>query len=275
MTIKKLPGKEAARRFMTSVADKPTKKEPLKALTSPLVKSGGRDSSGKISVRHIGGGNKQLYRKIDFKRDKFDILAKVASIEYDPNRTAFVAQLNYVDGEKRYILEPDGLRVGDKVVSGENIEVSVGNAAPLKNIPAGTVVHNIELTPGRGAQIARSAGVSATIMAREGGMVNLKMPSGEVRKIPEEAMATIGMLSKVDWKNITFGKAGRKRHLGIKPTVRGVAMSPRDHPHGGGEGRSGIGMSSPKSPWGKPTLGKKTRKKNKKGDRLIVERRKK
>ena len=199
----------------------------------------------------------------------------MASIEYDPNRTAFVAQLNYVDGEKRYILEPDGLRVGDKVVSGENIEVSVGNAAPLKNIPVGTVVHNIELTPGRGAQIARSAGVSTTVMAREGGMVNLKMPSGEIRKVPEEAMATIGMLSKADWKNITFGKAGRKRHLGIKPTVRGVAMSPRDHPHGGGEGRSGIGMSSPKSPWGKPTLGKKTRGKNKKGDRLIVERRKK
>ncbi len=275
MAIKKLPGKKNARRFMTSVVAEVTRAEPLKSLTHALSKTGGRDASGKVSVRHIGGRHKRLYRAVDFKRDKFNIPAKVVSIEYDPNRTAFIAQLNFVDGEKRYIIAPDTLKVGDKVISGENVEISSGNSLPLKNIPVGTTVHNIELTPGRGGQIARSAGTNATLMAKEGGLAHLKMPSGEVRKVSHDGLATIGVVSKVDWKNVIFGKAGRKRHMGIRPTVRGVAMSPRDHPHGGGEGRSGIGMSSPKSPWGKPTLGKKTRKKNKHSGGLIIERRKK
>ncbi|MEX0616217.1 MAG: 50S ribosomal protein L2 [Candidatus Woykebacteria bacterium] len=275
MAIKKSPGKITSRRFMTSVAEKLIKSRPLKSRTSPLVKTGGRDARGRISVRHIGGRHKRLYREIDFKRDKFNIQANVASIEYDPNRTANIALLNYVDGEKRYIIAPEGLESGDKVISGESVDLSVGNAAPLKNIPIGTEVHNVELTPGRGGQFAKSAGAKVVLMAKEGGFAHLKMPSGEIRKVPERSMATVGVVSKLDWKNITLGKAGRKRHMGIRPTVRGVAMSPRDHPHGGGEGRSGIGMSSPKSPWGKKTLGKKTRKKNKSSNKLILERRKK
>jgi large subunit ribosomal protein L2 len=274
MAIKKLPGKKGARRFMTSVSYKISKEKALKGLKSALPKTGGRDSSGKISTRHIGGRHKRLYRKIDFKRDKFKVPAKVVSLEYDPNRSAFIAQVNYADGEKRYILAPDGLEVGDKIASGENIEVNVGNTMPLEKIPVGTVVHNVELIPGKGGQIARSAGSSVTLMARESGLAHLKMPSGEIRKVPEKSMATVGVVGKLDWKNITVGKAGRSRHKGKRPTVRGVAMSPRDHPHGGGEGRSGIGMSSPKSPWGKKTLGKKTRKKNKFSNKLIVEGRK-
>ena len=274
MAIKKTPGKIGARRFMTSVSYKISKEKSLKGLRSALPKTGGRDNSGKISTRHIGGRHKRLYRKIDFKRDKFKVPAKVVSLEYDPNRSAFIAQVNYVDGEKRYILAPDGLEVGDKVTSGETSEISIGNTLPLVKIPIGTVVHNVELIPGKGGQIARSAGSRVTLMARESGSAHLKMPSSEIRKVPEKSMATVGVVGKVDWKNITIGKAGRNRHIGKRPTVRGVAMSPRDHPHGGGEGRSGIGMSSPKSPWGKKTLGKKTRKKNKFSNKLIVQGRK-
>ena len=274
MAIKKAPGKKNARRFMTLVDYEVSKVKSLKGLTTALTKTGGRDSRGRISTRHIGGRHKRQYRKIDFNRDKFNIPARVASIEYDPNRSAFIAVLNYVDGEKRYILAPNGLNIGDKIVSGEKIDINVGNATRLKNMPIGTVTHNIELNPGRGGQIARSAGVSATLMAKDAGYANLKMPSGEIRKVSENSMATIGVVSKQDWKNITLGKAGKSRNKGIRPTVRGVAMSPRDHPHGGGEGRSGIGMSSPKSPWGKRTLGKKTRKKNKSSNKFIVEGRK-
>ena len=274
MGIKKSPGKKDGRRFMTSVYYAVSKREPLKSLTHALPKTGGRDASGRISTRHHGGRHKRQYREIDFNRDKFNVPAKVVSIEYDPNRSAFIARLHYADGEKRYILAADGLEVGDELFSGEKVEVNVGNSTMLKNMPIGTVVHNVELNPGRGAQIARSAGVSATLMAREGGYAHLKMPSGEIRKVLEKSMATIGVVSKQDWKNITIGKAGRNRNRGIRPTVRGVAMSPRDHPHGGGEGKSGIGMSSPKSPWGKRTLGKKTRKKTKSSNKFIVEGRK-
>src|SRR3989344_2287177 len=273
MAIKKSPGKKNARRFMTLVDYEVSKVKSLKGLTTALTKTGGRDSRGRISTRHIGGRHKRQYRKIDFNRDKFNIPARVASIEYDPNRSAFIAVLNYVDGEKRYILAPNGLNIGDKIVSGEKIDINVGNATRLKNMPIGTVTHNIELNPGRGGQIARSAGVSATLMAKDAGYAHLKMPSGEIRKVSENSMATIGVVSKQDWKNITLGKAGKSRNKGIRPTVRGVAMSPRDHPHGGGEGRSGIGMSSPKSPTGKRTLGKKTRR-PKSSDRFILERRK-
>ena len=244
-----------------------------KSLMEILPRSSGRDARGQISVRHIGGRHKRFYREIDFKRDKFGIEAKVAAIEYDPNRTSKIAQLHYVDGEKRYILAPEGLEIGEKVISGEKVEIKPGNAMPLKNIPVGVQVHNIELTPGRGAQIARSAGGVAALSAREGKFVQVRMPSGELRRIPGNSLATIGQLSNLGWKDIVVGKAGRTRHRGIRPTVRGVAMSPRDHPHGGGEGRSGIGMSSPKSPTGKKTKGAKTRK-PKHSDRLILERRK-
>ncbi|MCH7541249.1 50S ribosomal protein L2 [Patescibacteria group bacterium] len=247
--------------------------KPVKLLLRPLPKSGGRDSRGHISVRHIGGRHKRFYRKIDFKRNKFGIEARVATIEYDPNRNTSIALLHYKDGEKRYILVPQGLKIGDRVISGEKVEIKTANAAPLKNIPLGMQVHNVELTPGRGGQIVRSAGTSAIISAKEGKYVHLKLPSGELRKLPLESLATIGQLGNLDFKNILSGKAGRSRHLGIRPTVRGLAMSPRDHPHGGGEGKSGIGMSSPKSPWGKKTLGKKTRK-SKPSDKLILERRK-
>jgi len=247
--------------------------KPAKFLIGVLPKTGGRDASGHISVRHIGGRHKRRYREIDFKRDKFGIEAKVAAIEYDPNRSANVALLYYVDGEKRYILAPEGLRVGERIVSGEKVDMEPGNAMPLKNIPVGVQVHNVELTPGRGAQIVRSAGGAAVVSAKEGKFVHLRIPSGELRRVPAEALATIGQLSNPDWKNRFGGKAGRTRHKGIRPTVRGVAMSPRDHPHGGGEGRSGIGMSSPKSPTGKKTKGAKTRR-PKPSDKLILERRK-
>ncbi|MCH8820987.1 50S ribosomal protein L2 [Patescibacteria group bacterium] len=274
MTVKKSPGKKNARRFMTYVSYDVDKRRPLKGLTSALPKTGGRGNKGRISTRHIGGRHKRLYREIDFKRDKFNVPAKVVSIEYDPNRSAYIAQLNYVDGEKRYILAPNELKKGDTLVSGDKVEVAVGNTMPLEKIPVGTIVHNIELTPGKGGQIARSAGTNATLMSRDSGFAHLKMPSGEIRKIPIKSKATMGVVSKADLKNITLGKAGRSRHMGIRPTVRGLAMSPADHPHGGGEGKSGIGMSSPKSPWGKRTLGKKTRKKNKFSNKYIVQVRK-
>ncbi|MDP3998816.1 MAG: 50S ribosomal protein L2 [bacterium] len=239
-----------------------------------LPKKSGRDSAGHVSVRHQGGRQKRFLRIIDWKRDKFGLPAQVVAIEYDPNRTADLALLQYPDGEKRYILHPEGLKVGDQVISGEKVELKVGNALLLGNIPVGTVVHNIELHPGRGAQLTRSAGASATVSAQEDNYTHLKMTSGEMRKILAKSLATIGQVGNINWENVTIGKAGRKRLMGIRPTVRGVAQNPRSHPHGGGEGRSGIGMPSPKSPWGKKTLGKRTRKKKKYSNKLILKRRK-
>lgn len=272
MAIKKLGGSTPSRRFMTGVKENISKKRPLKGLTDVLIKTGGRDSSGKVSVRHIGGRHKRFYRLIDFKRDKFDVVGKVISIEYDPNRTSFIAQINYKDGDKRYILAPLNLEIGEEVVSGEKVEVKTGNAMPLKNIPIGTVIHNIELIPGQGGAIVRSAGSSAMLMAKEGGFAHLRLPSTEVRRVSLRCIATVGSLGNIDWKNVNFGKAGRKRNMGIRPTVRGVAMNPSSHPHGGGEGRSGIGMKSPKTPWGKPTLGKKTRKQRRSNKLIVTER---
>jgi len=249
-----------------------TKTEPERSLLAPLYQKAGRNVRGKITVRHRGGGHKRKYRVIDFKRDKIGIPARVNSIEYDPNRTARIALLVYADGEKRYIIAPLGLQVGDAVMSGEDAEIRVGNALPLERIPLGTLVHNIELYPGRGGQMVRSAGTSAQVLAKEGEYVTLRLPSAEMRLVRKECMATVGEVGNVDHGNIKLGKAGRKRWLGRRPAVRGSAMSPRDHPHGGGEGRSPIGMSSPKSPWGKKTLGKKTRR-NKATDKYIVRRR--
>ncbi|HEX7456279.1 MAG TPA: 50S ribosomal protein L2 [Candidatus Nanoarchaeia archaeon] len=254
-------------------ASKSTVTKPVRSLLGVLPKSGGRDHKGQISVRHIGGRHKRIYRKVDFKRNKFGISAKVAAIEYDPNRSANIALLYYIDGEKRYILAPEDLRVGDRVVSGEKVDVKSGNTMPLKNIPVGLQIHNIELIPGRGAQIVRSAGAAATLSAKEGKYAHLRLPSGELRKVSLDNLATIGQIGNLELKNVVRGKAGRSRYLGVRPTVRGLAMSPRDHPHGGGEGRSGIGMPSPKSPTGKKTLGKRTRK-PKPSDKLILERRK-
>lgn len=275
MAIKRLTGTSPSRRFMTSVDKKEiTTHTPHKNLSVNLAKNSGRDASGHVSVRHQGGRHKRLYRRIDFRRDKHNIPATVATIEYDPNRSVFVSLVVYKDGEKRYILSPQGLKVGDTIMSGEKVDSKVGNAAPMKNLPIGSVIHNVELKPGSGGQLARSAGSFATLMAVEDGWAHLKLPSGEVRKVSAEGMATLGTLSNPDWKNVVIGKAGRNRNRGKKPTVRGVAMSPRDHPHGGGEGRSGIGMKSPKSPWGKFTLGKRTRKRGKLSDKLILQRRK-
>jgi len=249
-----------------------TRVEPERSLLRPLRKRSGRNVHGRITVRHRGGGHKRRYRLIDFNRDKAGIPARVRSIEYDPNRSARIALLVYADGEKRYIIAPLGLQVGDTVMSGEGVEVRVGNALPLARIPLGTLVHNIELYPGRGGQMVRSAGTSAQVLVKEGNYVTLRLPSGEVRSVRRKCMATIGQVGNLDHGNIKLGKAGRKRWLGWRPTVRGSAMSPRDHPHGGGEGRSPIGMPSPKSPWGKKTLGKKTRR-NKATDKYIVRRR--
>lgn len=272
MAIKKLGGSTPGRRFMTGTKEKVSKNRPLKGLSSILPKTGGRDSSGRVSTRHIGGRHKRYYRSIDFKRDKFDIAGRVSSIEYDPNRSSLIALITYKDGEKRYILAPLGLEVGDEVVSGEKVEVKVGNAMPLKNVPVGSVVHNVELARGQGGAIVRSAGSSATLMAKESGWGHLRLPSTEVRKVKLTCMATFGSLGNIDRKNITLGKAGRSRHMGIRPTVRGVAQHPNSHPHGGGEGRAGIGMNTPKTPWGKPATGK-TRK-PKQSDKLIISRRK-
>jgi large subunit ribosomal protein L2 len=249
-----------------------TKTKPEKSLLAPLRKKAGRNVRGKITVRHRGGGHKRRYRLIDFKRDKFGIPARVTSIEYDPNRSARIALLTYADGEKRYIIAPLGLMVGSALMSGPEAEIRVGNALPLANIPVGTVMHNIELQQGRGGQLVRSAGTSAQLMAKEGKYAHVRLPSGEVRLIHRQCMATIGQVGNTDHGNISLGKAGRKRHRGWRPTVRGSAMSPRDHPHGGGEGKSPIGMPSPKTPWGKPTLGYKTRR-NKTTDKWIVRRR--
>jgi large subunit ribosomal protein L2 len=249
-----------------------TKTTPERSLLQPLRKSGGRNLYGRVTVRHRGGGHRRHIRIIDYKRDKHGIPARVAAIEYDPNRTARLALLNYVDGEKRYIIAPLDLRVGDTVLAGPTAEIRPGNSLPIANIPIGTMVHNLELKAGRGGQLVRAAGGAAQLLAKEGDFAQVRMPSGEVRLIRQECYATIGQVGNLDHSNVKLGKAGRKRHLGIRPTVRGTAMSPRDHPHGGGEGRQPIGMPGPKSPWGKPTLGYKTRR-NKKTDQYIVRRR--
>ena len=273
MAIKTYKPTSPGRRGMTSSTfEEITRQEPERALLRPLRKRSGRNVQGRITVRHRGGGHKRLYRLIDFKRDKVGVLARVRSIEYDPNRSARIALLVYGDGEKRYIIAPLGLQVGDTVMSGVDAEIRVGNALPLERIPLGTLVHNIELYPGRGGQMVRSAGTSAQVLAKEGDYVTLRLPSGEMRLVRQECLATIGQVGNVDHGNIKLGKAGRRRWLGWRPAVRGSAMSPRDHPHGGGEGRSPIGMPSPKSPWGKKTLGKKTRR-NKATDKYIVRRR--
>jgi large subunit ribosomal protein L2 len=249
-----------------------TKATPERSLLRPLRKSGGRNLYGRVTVRHRGGGNRRHIRVVDYKRDKHGIPARVAAIEYDPNRTARLALLNYVDGEKRYIIAPLDLKVGDTVLAGPSAEIRPGNSLPIANIPIGTMVHNLELKVGRGGQLVRAAGGAAQLLAKEGDFAQVRMPSGEVRLIRQECYATIGQVGNLDHSNVKLGKAGRKRHLGIRPTVRGSAMSPRDHPHGGGEGRQPIGMPGPKTPWGKPTLGYKTRR-NKKTDQYIVRRR--
>jgi len=248
------------------------KARPEKGLVEPLKKNSGRNSHGRITVRHRGGGNKRKYRIIDFKRNKPEE-AKVLRLEYDPNRTAYIALLEYKDGERRYILAPVGLSAGDTVVASPGADIKPGNALPIKNIPVGTVIHNIELNPGRGGQLARSAGCSAQLMAKEGNMAQLRMPSGEFRLVQLTCMATIGQVGNIDHGNITIGKAGRNRHMGWRPTVRGSVMNPNDHPHGGGEGRAPIGRAGPVTPWGKPTLGYKTRKKKNPTDKYIVKRR--
>ncbi len=274
MAIKKFNPTSPGRRHMTGQTfDDVTRTEPEKSLLRPLNKQAGRNSYGRITVRHRGGGHARKYRVIDFKRDKHDIPARVDSIEYDPNRSARIALLVYSDGEKRYILAPLGLKVDDKVLSSrDEAEVRVGNALPLDRIPMGTLVHNVELHPGRGGQMVRAAGSAAQLMAREGDYVSLRLPSGEIRLVRKVCMATIGQVGNLDHANVKLGKAGRKRWLGWRPAVRGSAMSPRDHPHGGGEGRTPIGMPGPKSPWGWRTLGRKTRH-NKDTDKYIVRRR--
>lgn len=252
-----------------------TKKEPEKTLLAPNKKKAGRNVYGRITVRHHGGGHKQKYRLIDFKREKENVPAKVAGIEYDPNRSARIALLHYLDGEKRYILAPLGVQVGQEVISGNQAEIRPGNALVLKNIPVGTFVHNVELKPGAGGQMARSAGSAAQLVAKEGKYAHLRLPSGEVRLVLQNCKATVGQLGNLEHENVDIGKAGRTRWLGKRPTVRGSAMNPADHPHGGGEGRAPIGMPSPVTPWGKPTLGYKTRRKNKKSNELIVRKRRK
>ena len=250
-----------------------SKNGPERSLLAPLNKKSGRNSYGRITVRHRGGGNRRKYRIIDFKRNKFDVKATVASLEYDPNRSAHIALLQYEDGEKRYIIAPDGLKVGDVVEAGPAADIKPGNALPLINIPTGTFIHNVELYPGRGGQLARAAGNAAQLMAKEGGDALLRLPSGELRKVPENCMATIGVVGNTDHENVKIGKAGRTRHMGIRPTVRGSVMNPVDHPHGGGEGKSPIGRPGPVTPWGKPALGYKTRAKKNRSDKMIVKRR--
>jgi large subunit ribosomal protein L2 len=247
-----------------------SKIEPEKRLVKKLTSHSGRNSSGKVTVRHQGAGVKQMYRIIDFKRDKRDMKAKVVSLEYDPNRTVNIAKLQYEDGERRYILAPEGLKTGQTIIASVKAKVIAGNTMPLQKIPVGTPIHNLELMPGKGGQMVRSAGAQAFISAKDDQFANVLLPSGELRRFYLNSWATIGQLSNPDWKNVSFGKAGRKRHMGIRPSVRGVAMHPDAHPHGGGEGRSGIGMPSPKTPWGKPTLGKKTRHKSKQTGRFII-----
>ena len=276
MAVKKFRPTTPSRREMTMASfEEITTNSPEKSLLVSLKKTGGRNAQGKITVRHHGGGAKRKYRIIDFKRNKDGIPAKVATIEYDPNRTAYIALVVYADGEKRYILAPVGLKVGDTIVSGTDADIKVGNAKALKDMPVGTVVHNIELQAGKGGQMARSAGSSVQILGREGKYTLLRLASGEVRKVLSTCRATIGEVGNADHELVKIGKAGRKRHMGIRPTVRGSVMNPNDHPHGGGEGRTPIGRKGPVTPWGKPALGAKTRKNNKASDKLIVRRRKK
>ncbi|HLG51676.1 MAG TPA: 50S ribosomal protein L2 [Chloroflexota bacterium] len=275
MPIKQYKPTSPGRRGMSGYTfEEITKTEPEKSLLEPLRKSGGRNNQGRITTRHRGGGAKRMYRIIDFKRDLRGIPATVLSIEYDPNRSARIALVQYETGEKRYILAPLGLAVGQTIMAGPDAELRPGCALPLGNIPPGTIVHNVELIPGRGGQLVRSAGAGAQIMARDGDYVLLRLPSGEERRIHVRCYATVGQVGNVEHENISLGKAGRKRHLGIRPTVRGSAMTPRDHPHGGGEGKAPIGLPGPKTPWGKPALGHRTRKRNKISNRFIVRRRK-
>lgn len=273
MAIKNFKPTTPGRRGM-SVTDYSvlSKVEPERSLLEPMKKHAGRNSQGRITVRQHGGGNRRKYRVIDFKRNKFDIPATVETLEYDPNRTAFIALVKYEDGEKRYILAPAGLKVGDTVISGERVDVLPGNAMYIANIPVGTVIHNIELNPGRGGQLVRSAGNMGQLMSKEGGRALIRLPSGELRYVSLNCMATIGQVSNEDSANVKIGKAGRKRHMGVRPSVRGVVMNPVDHPHGGGEGKSPIGHPGPLTPWGKPTLGYKTRKKNHRTDKMILRR---
>jgi len=276
MALKEYNPTSPGRRGMSALIDKTiSSKRPEKALTKFHARSGGRNGHGRITVRYRGGGHKRLYRKIDFKRDKRGVFAKVASLEYDPNRSARIALLHYLDGEKRYILAPDGLKVGDMVQSGEKVEIKVGNALTLMAMPFGVVVHNVELRPGKGGQLARSAGSSAQVMGREGAYVQIRLSSGEMRRIFGLCMATIGQVGNLDHGNVTIGKAGRSRWRGRRPHVRGVVMNPVDHPHGGGEGKSGQGNPHPVSPWGVPTKGYKTRKKKNPTSKYIITRRKK
>jgi large subunit ribosomal protein L2 len=273
MAVKRHKPTSPGRRFATwSDRAEVTKKEPEKALTEGLTKSGGRNTHGRITSRHRGGGAKRLYRKIDFKRTKDGVPARVAAIEYDPNRTAYIALLNYADGDKRYILAPNRLRVGMTVESGDRADITVGNALPIRMIPTGTTVHNVEITPGRGGQMGRSAGTAIQLVAKEGDRATLRLPSGEMRMVSTECRATVGSIGNAEHQNITVGKAGRSRHKGIRPQTRGTAMNPVDHPHGGGEGSTTAGRH-PVTPWGVPTLGYPTRKKNKQSDRMIVRRR--
>ena len=274
MSIKVFKPTTNARRNM-SVTDysELSKVAPEKSLLKPLSKNSGRNSYGRITVRHRGGGNRRKYRVIDFKRTKFDIEATVKTLEYDPNRSAHIALIEYADGEKAYILAPVGLKVGDTVVAGPAADIKPGNALPLTNIPVGTFIHNVELYPGKGGQLARAAGNAAQLMAKEGVYALLRLPSGELRNVPVQCMATVGQVGNLDHENVKIGKAGRTRHMGIRPTVRGSVMNPNDHPHGGGEGKSPIGRPGPVTPWGKPALGYKTRAKKNRSDKLIVKRR--
>ncbi len=275
MAIKNYKPTTPSRRNM-SVTDYShlSKVEPEKSLLLPLNKKAGRNSYGRITVRHRGGGNRKKYRIIDFKRKKFDVAGKVVTLEYDPNRSSHIALIEYADGEKRYIIAPQGLKVGQDIMAGETADIKPGNALPLNNIPVGTFIHNIELYPGKGAQLVRAAGNMAQLMAKENKMALLRLPSGELRNVPIECMATIGQVGNIDHENVMIGKAGRKRNMGWRPTVRGSAMNPCDHPHGGGEGKSPIGRSGPTTPWGKPTLGYKTRSRKKHSDKYIVKHRK-
>ena len=273
MAIKTYNPTSPARRFYTTASfEEVTKKSPEKSLLATKKKFAGRNNTGRITVRHHGGGNRVKYRIIDFKRDKDGVPAKVAGIEYDPNRSAYIALLNYADGEKRYILAPNGLNVGDTVMSGETAEIKVGNALKLKDMPVGSVIHNIEYMPGKGGQMVRSAGMEARLMAKEGKYATIKLPSGEMRMVPANCKATIGTVGNMEHEIVSLGKAGRVRHMGVKPTVRGSVMNPVDHPHGGGEGKSPVGHAGPMTPWGKPALGLKTRKHKKASDKLIVKR---
>ena len=273
MAIVKSNPTSAGRRFYSKLStEELTKKEPEKSLLAVKKKHAGRNAQGKVTVRHQGGGNRQKYRIIDFKRNKDNIPAKVVAIEYDPNRTAYIALLSYKDGEKKYIIAPVGLKVGDVLMSGSGVEIRVGNNLPLSDIPVGSLIHNIELEPKKGGQLARSAGAEVQLMAKEGKYATLKLPSGEMRKVLLVCRATIGTVGNLDHELVSLGKAGRKRHMGVRPTVRGVVMNPNDHPHGGGEGKSPVGMKSPVTPWGKPALGLKTRKKKNKSNRLMVKR---